>query len=137
MFNRCGDLVLKTVLVVDDDPLVALMMSQAFLDAGYNPLVANNAEKALETLTLTTQPIALMITDVKMPGSMDGLELGHLVAERYPDLAVLTMTGHALEGSREPIGTVLQKPFALDHLLQTAEKIIESGRYWREMMKLR
>lgn len=137
MSKRSGDLILKTVLVVDDDPLVALMMSQAFLDAGYNPLVAYDAEKALEMLRLTSQPIALMITEVRMPGSMDGLELGHLVAERYPDLAVLTMTGHALEGSREPVGTVLQKPFAIDHLLHTAKKIIESGRYWREMMKVR
>jgi len=126
-----------TVLIVDDDPLIALMMSQAFLDAGYVALTAHNAEKALEMLAVTAQPIALMVTDVRMPGPMDGVELGHLATARYPDLAVLTMTGYALAGGRDAVGTVLQKPFAIEQLLQTARKIMESGRYWREMMKPR
>lgn len=131
------DAVPDTVLIVDDEPLVAVMMSQAFQDAGYNPLVAHNALSALELLEVSGQRIVLMVTDVRMPGAMDGLELGHLAVERYPDLAVLTMTGYALEDERSAVGAVLQKPFKLDHLLQVARRIVEDGRYWREMMKPR
>jgi DNA-binding NtrC family response regulator len=135
--GQTNDPALTTVLIVDDEPLVALMMSQAFQDAGYNPLVAHNALSALELLEVSGQRIVLMVTDVRMPGAMDGLELGHVAVQRYPDLAVLTMTGYTLEDGRSAVGTVLQKPFNIDQLLQVARRIVEDGRYWREMMKPR
>lgn len=127
----------KLVLIVDDEPLIAVMMSQAFEEEGYSSLVANSADQALEMLSATAQRIQLVVTDVQMPGSMNGLELGHVIAERFPDLPVITMTGFSTEGQAEAVGPVLRKPFALDHLLSTATRIMDSGRFWRQMMRPR
>jgi DNA-binding NtrC family response regulator len=126
----------KTVLIVDDDALMAVMMSQAFAEEGYEPLVAQNADKALEVLAVAAQRIQLIVTDIMMPGSMDGLELGHLVAERFAHIPVITMTGYSTEGRQEAVGPTLQKPFAIEHLMLVARRIIENGRFWRQMMKL-
>lgn len=127
----------KLVLIVDDEPLIAVMMSQAFEEEGYGSLTANSADQALEMLKAAAPRIQLVVTDVQMPGSMDGLALGHLVAEQFPDIPVITMTGFSTEGHRDAVGPVLLKPFAMTKLMSTAERIMDSGRYWRKMMKPR
>lgn len=127
----------RLVLIVDDEPLIAVMMAQAFEDEGYGSLTAHNADQAMEMLDAMAQRIQLVVTDVRMPGSMDGLDLGHLVGERFPHIPVITMTGYSTEGHREAVGPLLRKPFAMDNLLRTATRIMDSGRYWRQMMKSR
>lgn len=137
MSQDSDDSVSNAVLIVDDDPLIALMMSQAFEDEGYAPMVAANANKALDVLDCVGKRIRLVVTDIMMPGSMNGLDLGHLVAERFPHIPVITMTGYSTEGSAGAVGPVLHKPFAMEQLVQVALRIIDNGRYWRKMMKPR
>lgn len=127
----------KLVLIVDDEPLIAVMMSQAFEEEGYASLIAHSADQALEMLEATAQRIQLVVTDIQMPGSMDGLELGHLVAERFAHIPVITMTGFSSHGERGAVGPLLLKPFAMENLLGVATRVIESGRFWRQMMKPR
>lgn len=137
MSQDSDDSVSKAVLIVDDDPLIAVMMSQAFEDEGFAPVVAANANKALEVLECLGKRIRLVVTDIMMPGSMNGLDLGHLVAERFPHIPVITMTGYATEGSGDAVGPLLHKPFAMEKMIQVALRIIDNGRYWRKMMKAR
>ncbi|MBD1552020.1 response regulator [Pseudomonas typographi] len=129
---------MKGVLVVDDDSLIRVMMCEAFKEEGYEAYSAENADDALMVLASRSHSIHLVVTDVQMPGSMDGLQLGHVVAERHPDVAVLTMTGYTLkEKAQQAIGPLLQKPFDIEQLMQTAAVIMEKGRFWRNMMRVR
>lgn len=137
MSQDSDDSVSKAVLIVDDDPLIALMMSQAFEEEGYEAVVASNANKALEVLDYLAKRIRLVVTDIMMPGSMNGLDLGHLIAERFPHIPVITMTGYSTEGSSGAVGPVLHKPFAMEKMIQVALRIIDNGLYWKKMMKPR
>ena len=61
-------------------------------DAGYTPVEAVDADGAVEILESRTD-IALMMTDIQMPGSMDGLGLAHAVHERWPSIKIIVVSG--------------------------------------------
>jgi CheY-like chemotaxis protein len=73
----------KTILVVEDELLIRLMLVDALRDAGFEVVEASNADDALATLE--SQPaIDLVFTDVRMPGTMDGVGLMKLLRETRP-----------------------------------------------------
>ena len=61
-------------------------------DAGYTPVEAVDADGAVEILESRTD-IALMMTDIQMPGSMDGLGLAHAVHQRWPSIKIIVVSG--------------------------------------------
>ena len=61
-------------------------------DAGYMPVEAVDADRAVAMLE-SRSDIALMVTDVQMPGSMDGLELARAVHERWPSIKIIVVSG--------------------------------------------
>ena len=61
-------------------------------DAGYTPLEAIDADEAVAILE-SRSDIALMCTDIQMPGSMDGLRLAHAVHERWPSIKIIVVSG--------------------------------------------
>ena len=81
------------VLVVDDDPLIRSSLLDALEAEGFEVVEADCADEALRALA-ETPDIAIMISDVKMPG-MDGLELARLAAEQRPELKIIIISGHA------------------------------------------
>ncbi len=81
------------VLVVEDDPLLRMLAIEVVWDAGYVALEAGDADQAL--VLLEARPdIALLFTDVDMPGSMDGLKLALAVSGRWPPIKILIVSGH-------------------------------------------
>ncbi len=82
-----------TILIVDDDPLIAMSASDMLEDLGHNVIEANSGKQALAILDASTN-IDLMITDHAMPG-MTGTELAKLARERHPRMPVLLTTGYA------------------------------------------
>ena len=80
------------VVVADDDVFERMGASGMFLDAGYRVLEARDADEAL--LLFETNPdIGLLFTDVSMPGSMSGSDLARLVAERWPMVGIIIVSG--------------------------------------------
>ena len=73
----------RTVLVVEDEPLIRSDLSDLLTDMGYTVLEAASADQAIALLETRAEIIAV-ITDVHMPGSMDGLALARIVRERWP-----------------------------------------------------
>lgn len=105
----------ETILVVEDDPQVRLFAINALRGLGYQPLPAVDATTALKTLE-NTPGIALLFTDIVMPGQMDGIKLAAEAQRRYPGLPVLYTSGyteHALTDSGHQIEgvDVLLKPY--------------------------
>jgi CheY-like chemotaxis protein len=82
-----------TILVVDDDPLIASSAVNMLEDLGHTVLEANSAREALAILE-KGQPVDLLMTDQAMPG-MTGTELAEIVREKRPGLPVLLVTGYA------------------------------------------
>lgn len=102
------------ILVVEDEILVQLELAD-WLDAqGLSVLTADNAETAL-ALLCARPDIEILLTDIQMPGAIDGIRLAHHVAERWPAIGILVMSGlHATELSVLPAGSrFFPKP--IDH----------------------
>src|SRR4051812_179969 len=73
---------LPVVLVVEDDPLVRTLAVEVVEDAGFLAIEAANADEAIIILEHRAD-IALVFTDIDMPGSMDGLKLAHAIRNRW------------------------------------------------------
>lgn len=100
------------VLVVEDNPDVAAATAEILTQAGYSVTRAERADKALELLP--TRRWAGLLSDIRMPGSIDGLGLAKWVTQRMPDLPVVLMTGYSEELAQAvQLGVpVLAKPCA-------------------------
>jgi CheY-like chemotaxis protein len=80
------------VLVVEDEAIVCLDMVHWVATLGSVVLKARNAEEAIALLD-EHPDIQLLITDIRMPGSMDGLRLAHYVRERWPPIKIIVVSG--------------------------------------------
>jgi CheY-like chemotaxis protein len=102
------------ILVVEDEFLVQLELVDWLDSLGLSALTADNAEAALAVLRARPD-IQIMLTDIQMPGVIDGIRLAHHVAERWPAIGILVMSGlHATELSTLPAGSrFFPKP--IDH----------------------
>jgi CheY-like chemotaxis protein len=86
------------VLVVEDELLLRMRAVDMVEDAGYTPVEAVDADQALAILESRTD-IALLFTDIQMPGSRDGLALAHSVHERWPPIKIILVSGQLREAS--------------------------------------
>jgi CheY-like chemotaxis protein len=80
------------VLVVEDDELIRINAAEMVRDLGFDVIEAAHADEAIALLETTTE-IAVVFTDIQMPGSMDGLRLVAVVRERWPPVALLVASG--------------------------------------------
>jgi CheY-like chemotaxis protein len=80
------------VLVVEDEMLLRMRAVDMVEDAGYTPVEAVDADEAVAILE-SRSDIALMFTDIQMPGSMDGLKLAHAVHKRWPPVKIILVSG--------------------------------------------
>ncbi len=116
----------QTVLVVDDEPQVRELLSEALMSFGHSVVSAQDAEEALEKFH--ERHFDIVITDMDMP-RMDGLELiRHLMAERG-DIDVIAITGHTLRYRYTDVIAVgasdfITKPFTLDELQAKLNRLI-------------
>jgi CheY-like chemotaxis protein len=80
------------VLVVEDEMLLRMRAVDMVEDAGYTSVEAVDADEAVAILE-SRSDIALMFTDIQMPGSMDGLKLAHTVHKRWPPIKIILVSG--------------------------------------------
>ncbi|WP_343525578.1 response regulator [Sphingomonas sp.] len=112
-----------TILLVEDEDMVRAVAERALTRQGYTVIAAENGEAALEMLDRHGKP-DLLISDVVMP-TMDGPTMVGHVRKRYPDLAVLFMSGYAEEQLRKSITLpnvgFLPKPFSVQQLAEATQ----------------
>ena len=80
------------VLVVEDEMLLRMRAVDMVEDAGYTSVEAVDADEAVAILE-SRSDVALIFTDIQMPGSMDGLKLAHTVHERWPPIKIILVSG--------------------------------------------
>ena len=120
----------RTVLVVDDTPIVRRTTSMALKRAGFRVLVAGSAQEALSTAEANHYAIDALVTDVVMPGTT-GLELAAELRRRAPRIRILYVSGYPEETavSAEALDqhtVFLQKPFSFKELAATVSTLIKS-----------
>lgn len=100
------------VMVVEDEPLIRLGLVSTIEDAGYEVVEAANADDAIRKLE-QIEGIRLVLTDVDMPGSMDGIRLVHYVNNRWPPVRLVVISGKVgVTSSQLPAGArFMTKPY--------------------------
>ena len=118
----------ETVLVVDDEPSIRMLAMETLEDLGYAAIEAGDAKAGLQILQSNVR-VDLLISDVGLPGGMNGRQMADAARIVRPRLKVLFITGYAENaavgnGQLEPGMHVLTKPFALDKLASRIKTII-------------
>jgi signal transduction histidine kinase/CheY-like chemotaxis protein len=119
----------ESILLVEDDPSVRLVIANALQDIGYSVMVAADGNEAVQMLE-SEQPIDLLVSDVGLPG-MNGRRVAEIAREKRPGLKVLFITGYA-EGAADrvkflgPDMEMLSKPFELTKFTEKVRAMIES-----------
>ncbi|HTJ64289.1 MAG TPA: PAS domain S-box protein [Alphaproteobacteria bacterium] len=121
----------ETVLVVDDEPSVRMLVVEIMSELGYEAVEAVDGVSGLKLLQ-SGMRVDLLITDVGLPGGMNGRQMADAARIVRPDLKVLFITGYAENaavgsGQLAPGMHVLTKPFALDKLAARVKSIIDEG----------
>jgi PAS domain S-box-containing protein len=119
----------ETVLVVDDEPGVLAMMSQALTDSGFTVIEATDGYEALTALRSGTEPPHAVVTDLVMQG-MDGRELARRIADEFLRVPMLFTSGFASDdvvgrGLLDPGQPFLQKPFSPADLVLRVRTLID------------
>jgi len=116
---------MPVVLLVEDEPLIRMMLAEELKDAGYHVLEAANGEEAL--LLLGARPdVAALVTDVRMPGDLDGFAVAREAAALHPGIAIIVASGHAAPvlGDLPTSALFMRKPFATTSLVnQLTERL--------------
>lgn len=113
-----------TVLVVDDEVFVRMDLVEALEVAGYATREAGCAAEAIDILKQYSD-IAVLFTDIQMPGSMDGLALAHYVGKMCPPIIIVISSGNCSPANDElPSGAqFLAKPFGRAELGRTLQSV--------------
>ena len=120
----------ETVLVIDDEPAIRMLLVEMLTDSGYRVLQAEDGPEGL-TILRSDAAIDLLITDVGLPGGLNGRQVADAARESRPDLKVLFVTGYAenaLVGNGHLAAgmEVLTKPFVLADLGDRIRKMFEA-----------
>jgi signal transduction histidine kinase len=118
----------QTVLVVDDEPSVRMLVTEVLEDLGYLAIEAADGPSAVRVLQSDVR-LDLLVTDVGLPGGMNGRQVAEAGRSARPTLKVLFITGYAENavlgnGYLDPGTQVMTKPFAMDALAHRIKELI-------------
>jgi CheY-like chemotaxis protein len=86
---------LPTILLVEDDVLERMSLADQLRSAGYEVLEAWNADEALDLLNRNIHAVQVVLSDIRLPGRMDGVELAHAIREQNPEIKIVLASGQS------------------------------------------
>lgn len=115
------------ILIAEDEPLILELAQAEFEDAGYQVVVAADGAAALAALERNPD-IAVLFTDIRMPGEIDGWALARSARVLRPDLCVIYATGFSHEQPQLVDGAMLfMKPYRFAHIVDAARALTKSS----------
>ena len=126
-----------TVLIVEDEAILRLELTGRLTEMGLTVLSADNADEALVLLD-THREIKVMFTDIKMPGSMDGVRLAHHTHGRWPPIKIIVASGMInTDLTTLPDDTIfLPKPYPPEDLARALARFVPGGGRHRPAARL-
>ena len=117
------------ILIVEDEPLLRELTVGLVEDAGFVALEAGDAGQAVAHLEARAD-IAVMFTDIQMPGCMDGLKLAHMVRDRWPPIKILVASGRIrLRPCDLPSDSAfLEKPYRGEAVIARLRSLVDPAR---------
>jgi two-component system, response regulator PdtaR len=113
------------VLLVEDEAIIRLHLASELRGAKYEVIEASNADEALKILY--SLPFDLMISDVVMPGSMDGVELAARAREVRPSMKIIIVSGQLLQAPSEDLADgYFAKPYGCSKVLRSCRHLLDA-----------
>lgn len=118
------------ILLVEDDVDVRMVMRGVLEASGYQIWEAANGLEALDIWKTNASQIDLLLTDIIMPGGLNGQELADRLREERPGLKVILMSGYGSDMAKkiQLHSHILQKPFTLESLTETVRNCLDTAR---------
>ena len=113
-----------TVLLVEDEVLIRLMLADELRSQGLQVLEASNADEAL-TVLQSSLPVHLLFTDIRMPGRMDGVALAKVAHARFPQIKSIIGSSGRPEQSIDFANAFLAKPYDLRELADQVRRLLD------------
>ena len=126
-----ADLSARTVLVVDDEEVVRMLVTRALVEAGYTVVEASHGAAAVALLESGARDVGLVLCDLVMPG-LNGRDLTRWLLTHRPDLPILLISGYPLpyleaHDLYDPGVPLLRKPFLPSRLLEAVAETMVSA----------
>ncbi|MFJ3372154.1 response regulator [Pseudomonas sp. NPDC086251] len=118
------------ILVVEDDPLILEFLCEILQEEGFVVEPHVSADAASVYLNEHANKVGLLLTDITMPGTLNGADLANLFGDRWPDKPIMIMSGFETpesSGVRHAV-SFIKKPWALGQLLDCVEGALKSRR---------
>jgi CheY-like chemotaxis protein len=119
--------IVPTILVVDDEILVRIVIADYLRDCGYRVLEASSSEEAVEVLESDLK-VDIVFTDLELPGRSSGLELARWIRKRHPNMKVIVTSGvysaAELAGELCEAGPPIVKPYASETVVQRIHSLM-------------
>jgi DNA-binding NtrC family response regulator len=115
----------RACLIVDDEPQIRAYLKTVLEKGRYRTLQAENAAQAFRTVQMLDGDLSLLVTDINMPGDMDGLDLAYAVRSIFPQIPIVLVSGYAdTSSTREPLRefSFVRKPFTPAAILEAARR---------------
>jgi DNA-binding response OmpR family regulator len=114
------------ILVVEDDPDIAEVLTESLADEGFQVELCITAEDALEKLSASNS-IRAVLTDIRLPGDKDGWDVGHAARAAAPAMPVVYISGDRADLWRVkgvPNSIMVQKPFVLSQIITALATVL-------------
>lgn len=112
----------STILVVEDEVLVRMTLADQLRDAGYAVIETANGHEAAEVLR--TSPVGFVVSDVRMPGAMDGVALARLIRSEYPAIKIILTSAHLSEAGWAQHDGFFHKPYDVAEIIRHLKSLI-------------
>lgn len=115
-------------MIVEDEPLIRLLVTETFADAGFDVQEAEDGDSAIALIQNPSIAFTLLVTDIHMPGQHDGMAVATVMQQSFPEVPVIYTTGRPDVLDR--IGPLRQgdafvaKPFVTSQLLNEAHRLL-------------
>lgn len=109
----------QLILVVEDEPIIRELLCEILECEGFNTKSMENADLALDFLTSQANLVGLLLTDINMPGNINGADLANTSAKLWPSMPIVVMSGFESPQTAGIIKAVkfLTKPFSMDNMV--------------------
>lgn len=118
-----ADTARRLILIVEDEPTVLEFLCEILQDEGFATQACASADLAWEFLQQRADEVCLLLTDITMPGRLNGASLANLVGEHWPAMPVVVMSGYETpesSGVRQPV-TFIRKPWTIGQIVDCVE----------------
>ncbi|WP_052699202.1 response regulator [Hyphomicrobium sp. 99] len=118
----------RSILVVEDEVLIRLHLAEELRDAGYTVVEAADGHEAMKLLTSLNE-IGLLLTDIRMPGSVDGIDLARWVRGKFPEIKIVLVSAEYYPETFAEFDAGFTKPIRMNELMRRVRQLLPQAEH--------